>query len=74
MALNKRCPCHGNSSWELVQAFYMVLNNNEQNMVDITLIKTFMETYTESMQFKKRLVQNWAYQKSFSNNSKNSTP
>ena len=75
MALTRRCPHHGIPSWELVQTFYGSLNDNERNMVDIASGGTFVETYAdESMQFMERLVENWAYQQSFSNNGRNSAP
>ena len=73
MALTRRCPHHGIPSWELVQTFYRGLNDNERNMVDIASGGNFVETYAdESMEFMEKLVDNWAYQKSFSNNGKNS--
>ena len=60
MALTRRFPHHGIPSWDLVQTFYD---------------GTFVETYAdESMQFMERLVENWAYQQSFSNNGRNSAP
>ena len=73
MALTRRCPHHGIPSWELVQTFYGGLNDNERNMVDIDSGGNFVETYAdESMEFMEKLVDNWAYQQSFSNNGKNS--
>ena len=44
-------------------------------MVDIASGGTFVETCTyKSMQSMERLVENWDYQQSFSNNGKNSVP
>ena len=75
MALKRRCPHHGIPSWELVQTFFGGLNDNERNMVDIASGGNFVETYAdESMEFMEKLVDNWAYQQSFSNNGKNIGP
>ena len=38
MALTRRCSHHDILSWELVQIFYGDLNDNEQNMVDISYL------------------------------------
>ena len=35
MALTRRCPRHGILLWELIQTFYGVLDDNEQNMADV---------------------------------------
>ena len=59
MALTRRCPCHGISSWKLLQTFNGGLNNPERNLVDIATRSTFVENYVdEFMKFMKRLMAN----------------